>query len=110
MQKNAPRSAQDANTVEVYPSSRTASIRIYRRTVPDQTPDQTSPRPATTLLYIALALFAVGVAAIAAIFITAAVSDSDPALALYLTALTAPLGLCLAIVFALRSGRRVQNR
>jgi len=76
-----------------------------RRTVPDQT----SPRPANTLLYIALALFAVGVAAIAAIFVTAAVSDSDPALVLYLTALTAPLGLCFAIVFALRSGRRVQR-
>ncbi|EOM77857.1 hypothetical protein [Rhodococcus rhodnii] len=58
------------------------------------------------LFYTAVTLFAVGVAAIVAIFVVGAMSDSSPGLPLYVVSLACPLGFLLAIVYALRSGRR----
>lgn len=58
-------------------------------------------------MYVALGLFGIGVLAVVAIFLTPIVSDSDPGLWLYLVAMFGtPLGLLLAVVFALWSGRR----
>ncbi len=65
-----------------------------------------SPRPRGTLLGIAVALFGIGLVAIAAIFLVPVFTGRTPGLALYLTALATPAGLALAVVFALRSGRR----
>ncbi|WP_433196043.1 hypothetical protein ACQP1G_43115 [Nocardia sp. CA-107356] len=66
-----------------------------------------SPRHASDrLLYVALGLFAIGLLAIVAIFLTPIFSDSDPALWLYLTAMLAPLGFLCSVGFALWSGRR----
>ncbi|WP_072805280.1 hypothetical protein [Rhodococcoides yunnanense] len=62
-----------------------------------------------TLLRIALGIFAVGLAAIVAIFLVPAITHEQPPLWLYLTAmLAAPLGFVLALVFALMSGRRAR--
>ncbi|MFG1794608.1 hypothetical protein [Nocardia sp. NPDC049149] len=58
------------------------------------------------LLQLALGLFALGLLAIIAIFLTPVVSDGAPGLWLYFGALLAPLGFLLGVVFALRSGRR----
>ena len=60
------------------------------------------------MLYVASALFAVGLLAIVAIFVVAAVSDNEPGIVFYLLALAAPLGFLLAIVSALRAGRRTR--
>jgi len=61
------------------------------------------------LLRVAVGLFAVGVLAIVAIFLTPILTDGDPPLWLYLVAMAAtPLGLLLAIAFALWSGRRAR--
>lgn len=57
---------------------------------------------------VALAFFAVGFLAILAIFLTPVVTDSKPGLALYLIALTCPIGFLLGILAALRQGRRVR--
>lgn len=66
-------------------------------------------RNGTVLLRIALAIFAVGLLAIAAIFVVPAIDGEQPPLWLYLTAmLAAPLGFVLAIVCALMSGRRAR--
>lgn len=70
-------------------------------------PENPAPKPRNTLLYVASVLFVVGVIAIVAIFVVAAVSDGEPGLVFYLIALAAPLGFLLAIVSALRAGRRV---
>ncbi|MEV5838914.1 hypothetical protein [Nocardia sp. NPDC052112] len=70
-------------------------------------PPSRSPRRAgDRLLYVALGLFAIGLLAIVAIFLTPILSDSDPGLWLYLLAMLAPLGFLCAVVFALWSGRR----
>ncbi|WP_280456529.1 MULTISPECIES: hypothetical protein [Nocardia] len=76
------------------------------------------PRPSTPpsgrapgdwLLRLALALFALGLLAIVGIFLTPIVTDGKPGLWLYLGAiLLTPLGFVLALVFALRSGRRAK--
>ncbi|WP_406269939.1 hypothetical protein OH799_27660 [Nocardia sp. NBC_00881] len=58
------------------------------------------------LLRLALCLFALGLLAIVAIFLTPALTDGEPGLWLYFGALLAPLGFVVALVFALRSGRR----
>ncbi|MBF6349576.1 hypothetical protein IU448_11165 [Nocardia flavorosea] len=58
---------------------------------------------------LALALFALGLLAIVGIFLTPIVTDGKPGLWLYLGAiLLTPLGFVLALVFALRSGRRAK--
>ncbi|MFC8528249.1 hypothetical protein [Nocardia sp. NPDC057227] len=65
-------------------------------------------RPGDRLLHVALALFGVGLLAIIAIFLTPIVSDAEPGLPLYLLAMLAPLGFLLALIYALRSGRRAR--
>lgn len=60
------------------------------------------------LLHVALACFGIGLIAIVAIFLTPIVTDSKPGLPLYLVALLTPVGFLLALVFALRSGRRAR--
>ncbi|WP_054816494.1 hypothetical protein [Nocardia arizonensis] len=72
-------------------------------------PQGGSPRRAgDRFLYFALALFGTGLLAITAIFLTPLLSDSDPALWLYLTAMLTPIGFILAVCFALWSGRRTR--
>ncbi|HEY5856652.1 MAG TPA: hypothetical protein VIW24_22085 [Aldersonia sp.] len=68
-----------------------------------------SSRARNALLYVALTLFSIGFVAIVAIFVIGVFAHTDPGLALYLIALAAPLGLLLALVFALRSGRRARR-
>ncbi|MFE3289724.1 hypothetical protein [Rhodococcus sp. NPDC059234] len=69
---------------------------------------ESSSRGAVTLR-IALTLFALGIAAVVAIFVIYA-TGHEPGLALYLLALACPLGFLLGIVSALQSGRRVRRR
>ncbi|MFE9581941.1 hypothetical protein ACFYO1_36580 [Nocardia sp. NPDC006044] len=85
-------------------------------TNPSASPQPHDPDPASTgdgqrrpgdwLLRLALGLFALGLLAIVAIFLIPVLSDGSPGLWLYFAALLAPLGFLVAIVFALRSGRR----
>ncbi|MCP2174890.1 hypothetical protein LX13_000697 [Williamsia maris] len=64
-------------------------------------------QPGDRLLYAALVLFAVGVVAIITMFAYPALADGDRApIGVYLLTLGTPIGFVLAIVFALRSGRR----
>jgi hypothetical protein len=58
------------------------------------------------LLRLALALFALGLLTIVVIFAIPLLTDGEPGLWLYFGAMLAPLGFVLAVVFALRSGRR----
>lgn len=67
-------------------------------------------RTGNRLLYVALACFFLGVAAIVAIVLTPVLTDKEPGLVLYLLAFACPVGFLLAIVFALRSGRRVRGK
>ncbi|MFI5715408.1 hypothetical protein [Nocardia sp. NPDC051750] len=73
-------------------------------------PRPSTPPPGRTpgnwLLYAALGVFAVGLLAIVAIFLTPILTDGEPGLWLYLGAMLAPVGFVLALIFALRSGRR----
>ncbi|MEV0763829.1 hypothetical protein [Nocardia sp. NPDC050435] len=59
-------------------------------------------------LYVVLGLFALGLLAIIAIFLTPILSDSTPGLWLYLIAMLAPLGFILGLGYALWSGRRAR--
>ncbi|MGQ4600265.1 hypothetical protein [Nocardia sp. R6R-6] len=63
-------------------------------------------RPGDWLLRLAVCLFALGLLAIIVIFATPVLTDGQPGLWLYFGALLAPLGFILALLFALRSGRR----
>ncbi|MQY24730.1 hypothetical protein [Nocardia aurantia] len=66
-------------------------------------------RSGTPLLYVALGLFAIGLLAIVAILLTPVLSDAEPALWLYVTAMAGTAsGLLLALAFALWSGRRAR--
>ncbi|WP_040788511.1 hypothetical protein [Nocardia paucivorans] len=70
-----------------------------------------SPRPRSSgnwLLYLALGLFTLGLLAIVAIFLTPVITDTEPGLWLYLGAMLAPVGFVMALIFTLRSGRRVR--
>lgn len=58
------------------------------------------------LLQVALGLFTIGLLAVVAIFLTPILTDGKPGLWLYLGAMLAPVGFILALIFALRSGRR----
>ncbi|MFI9506093.1 hypothetical protein [Nocardia sp. NPDC052566] len=70
-------------------------------------PSGGSPRrSADWLLRLALGLFAVGLLAIIAIFLTPVLSETKPGLWLYGIAMLTPIGFLLAIVYALWSGRR----
>ncbi|MEU5760811.1 hypothetical protein [Nocardia sp. NPDC047648] len=71
------------------------------------TPPGSAPRRrGDWLLRLALALFALGLLAIVVIFAIPLLTDGEPGLWLYFGAMLAPLGFVLAVVFALRSGRR----
>ncbi|WP_067703681.1 hypothetical protein [Nocardia jejuensis] len=72
----------------------------------DTSSKQAPRRSGSWLLYLAGALFAIGLLAIVAIFAIGLLSDSEPGLWLYLLAMAAPLGFLVGIVFALWSGRR----
>ena len=64
-----------------------------------------SPR----LLQAAGVVFAIGIAAIVALFVTPLVTDGDTAPTfVYLLTMCAPLGFVLGIAFALRAGRRTR--
>lgn len=65
-------------------------------------------RPGDRLLHVALALFGIGLLATIAIFLTPILTDAEPGLPLYLLAMLAPVGFLLALIFALRSGRRAR--
>lgn len=85
---------------------------FYRRPVTNSSappPPGRRPRRASDgVLYLAITLFGAGLLAIVAIFLTPVLSDSDPALWLYLTAMLTPVGFLLAIGYALWSGRRAR--
>ncbi|MEU1993062.1 hypothetical protein ABZ511_01310 [Nocardia gamkensis] len=71
------------------------------------TPPGSAPRRrGDWLLRLALALFALGLLAIVVIFAIPLLTDAEPGPWLYFGAMLAPLGFVLAVVFALRSGRR----
>ncbi|WP_019931403.1 hypothetical protein [Nocardia sp. BMG111209] len=77
--------------------------------MPDPHSQPAARRSGNPLLYVALGLFAIGLLAIVAILLTPVLSDGKPALWLYVTAMAGTaLGLLLALVFALRSGRRAR--
>ncbi len=74
-------------------------------------PSDTPPtkRSATSVVVgLALALFGVGLLAVAVIFVLSA-AGRTPGLWLYLTAMAAPIGLLLAIVFIVVSGSRAHR-
>ncbi|MGV9669903.1 MULTISPECIES: hypothetical protein [unclassified Gordonia (in: high G+C Gram-positive bacteria)] len=61
------------------------------------------------LLAVAGVVFAIGLLAIVALFVTPLVTDGDTApTAVYLLTMCAPLGFLLGLVYALRSGRRTR--
>lgn len=63
--------------------------------------------PSSRLLLVAGVVFAIGLAAIIALFITPLVAHGATApTAVYLLTMCAPLGFLLGVVYALRSGRR----
>ncbi len=96
---------QDAIAIESTPVPIPLAHQFYGAVMPNPP----SRRPRDPLLIAALALFAVGVLAVVAIFLTSILSDGEPGLWLYLVAMTGtPLGLLLAVVFALWSGRRTR--
>ena len=68
-----------------------------------------SKAPGNGLLKAAIVCFAVGVVAVAAIFLIPALTDGTPGLVLYLLTLAWPLGFALAVAFALKSGRRARD-
>ncbi|BAD55483.1 hypothetical protein NFA_6380 [Nocardia farcinica IFM 10152] len=93
---------QDAIGVESTPVAIRRAHQFYGAAVTN------SRQSATWLLKLALTLFTVGLVAIIAIFLTPILTDGEPGLWLYLTAMLTPLGFLCAIVFALWSGRRAR--
>ncbi|MGC4962664.1 hypothetical protein ACPXCG_03175 [Gordonia sp. DT218] len=66
---------------------------------------QSSPR----LLQLAGVVFAIGLAAIVALFVTPMVTDGGTAPTfVYVLTMCAPVGFVIGLVFALRSGRRAR--
>ncbi|MFW0785455.1 hypothetical protein AAFP35_13115 [Gordonia sp. CPCC 206044] len=66
---------------------------------------QSSPR----LLQLAGIVFAIGLAAIIALFVMPLVGDGDTAPTfVYVLTMCAPLGFVIGLVYALRSGRRAR--
>lgn len=55
-----------------------------------------------------MVLFAIGLLAIIALFVTPMVTGDTAPTVVYLLTMCAPLGFLLGLVFALRSGRRVR--
>jgi hypothetical protein len=98
---------QDASAFESTPVPIRRAHQFYGAAVTDS-PRSGSPRSGNWLLKLALTLFTAGLLAIIAIFVSALVSDDEPALWLYLAAMLAPAGFLLAVAFALWSGRRAR--
>ncbi|UAK37894.1 hypothetical protein K8O93_23080 [Gordonia bronchialis] len=66
-------------------------------------------RRSVSLVAVAGVVFAIGILAVIALFVTPLVSHGDTApTAVYLLTMCAPLGFVLGLVAALRSGRRVR--
>jgi hypothetical protein len=100
---------QDAIVIESTPVTIAQAHQFYGAAMPDSSSDRPPRRAGDRLLPLALGLFTIGLLAIIAIFVTPIVSDAKPGLWLYLVAMAAtPLGLLLAIAFALWSGRRAR--
>ncbi|TSD96619.1 hypothetical protein FOS14_16345 [Skermania sp. ID1734] len=66
------------------------------------------PRRSQFPLLVAVGLFAVGLAAIATVFLVPLCTGTDAWLGVYFATLAAPAGLFLGFVFALWSGRRAR--
>jgi hypothetical protein len=58
------------------------------------------------LLRVALGLFAIGLVALFALFLTPPITGETAPLFVYLLTMCAPLGFLFGLIFALRSGRR----
>jgi hypothetical protein len=97
---------QDAIGNESTPVPITQAHQFYGLRVTNPSAPPPPRRAGDRLLYLALTLFAIGLLAIVAIFLTPVLSDSSPGLWLYLTAMLAPVGFLIGIVYALWSGRR----
>lgn len=101
---------QDAIGIESTPVPITQAHQFYglRVTNPSAPPPPSGSgrRSSDRLLYLALGLFAIGLLAIVAIFLTPILSDAEPGLWLYLIAMLAPLGFLVGVGYALWSGRR----
>ncbi|MGV9711103.1 hypothetical protein ACWDTI_10625 [Gordonia sp. NPDC003424] len=66
-------------------------------------------RHSSRLLAVAGVVFAIGLLAIVALFVTPLVTDGDTApTVVYVLTMCAPVGFVLGLVFALRSGRRAR--
>lgn len=76
--------------------------------MPNPSPQPPQRQPGDWLLYVALGLFAAGLLAVVAIFLTPVLSDSDPGSWLYLIAMLAPVGFLMGVGYALWSGRRTR--
>ncbi|MDQ2722877.1 MAG: hypothetical protein M3Y19_06180 [Actinomycetota bacterium] len=70
-------------------------------------PHSASPRR-SRLFTAGLALFALGLLGILAVFLSRPLADANPPLALYLTGMLLPVGLFLAVFSAFRDGRRAR--
>ena len=95
-----------ARTAQSYARTATHGTRVYRGA---NLVTVTSPRRSTPpLLGIATACFAIGIVTIIAMFVVL-FAGGHPGLWMYLTAMFfLPLGFVLALIFALRSGRRTR--
>jgi peptidoglycan/LPS O-acetylase OafA/YrhL len=58
------------------------------------------------LLRVALGLFAIGLVALAVLFLMTPITGESAPLFVYLLTMCAPLGFLFGLIFALRSGRR----
>ncbi|ORM32537.1 hypothetical protein [Williamsia sp. 1135] len=58
------------------------------------------------LLRVALGLFAIGLIALAVLFLMTPITGESAPLFVYLLTMCAPLGFLFGLIFALRSGRR----
>lgn len=99
---------RDASAYESTPVRITQAHQFYGRAVTNPSVPPPSRKPGDWLLQVALSLFALGLLAIFAIFLIPVLSDSKPGLWLYFSAMLLPLGLLLAVVYALRAGRRAR--
>ncbi|GAJ79393.1 hypothetical protein NBRGN_010_00330 [Nocardia brasiliensis NBRC 14402] len=97
---------RDASAYESTPVRITQAHQFYGRAVTNPSAPPPPRKPGDWLLQVALSLFALGLLAIFAIFLIPVFSDSTPGLWLYFGAMLVPLGLLVAVVYALRAGRR----
>lgn len=72
-------------------------------------PSSPGRKPGTILMGVGVVAFFVGIASIAAVFLIPALGGGKPDFALYRLSMLCPLGLVLAVIAALVSGRRVRE-